>query len=76
MKSFINSTLCLVMFLLVAPVLFAQDTLKYHSFPLGMTLSEILAATDQKPADVRILHQNPVLLQELRWWPLSLAPLP
>jgi hypothetical protein len=40
MKSFINSTLCLVMFLLVAPVLFAQDTLKYHSFSLGMTLSE------------------------------------
>jgi hypothetical protein len=73
MKSFIKSTLCLVMFLLVAPALFAQDTLKYHSFSLGMTLSEILTETDQKPADVRILHQSPVLLQDLRWWPLSLS---
>jgi hypothetical protein len=73
MKTIRNSILCLAALILIAPLLGAQDLSKYRGISLGMKLPAVLKQTDQKPADVRSIHQAPALLQELTWWPPMIA---
>ncbi len=68
MPTFRSSTLCLVAMLLVAPLLRAQDLSKYRSFSFGMSPADVLKQTDMKIADVKTLHSQPALIQELTWW--------
>jgi hypothetical protein len=63
------SILCFVVLLLAAPLLRAQDLSKYRHFTLGMSLTRVLERTDQKMADVKVIHGRPALVQELNWWP-------
>ncbi|HEY6261177.1 MAG TPA: hypothetical protein VIW47_06265, partial [Nitrospiraceae bacterium] len=42
---------------------------KYRHFTLGMNLTRVLERTDQKMADVKLIHGRPALIQELTWWP-------
>jgi len=72
MKTLRSSILCLVVLLLTAPLLRAQDLSKYRHFSIGMNLSRVLERTDQKMADVKVIHGHPALIQELTWWPLNL----
>jgi hypothetical protein len=58
--------------LLAAPLLRAQDLSKYRNFTIGMNLSRALEHTDQKIADVKVIHGRPALIQELTWWPPNL----
>jgi hypothetical protein len=37
-----------------------------------MSLSRVLERTDQKMADVKMIHGRPPLIQELTWWPPNL----
>jgi len=60
---------CFVVLLLAAPLLRAQDLSKYRHFTLGMSLTRVLERTDQKMADVKVIHGRPALVQELNWWP-------
>jgi hypothetical protein len=69
MKTFRGSILCLVILLLVAPLLRAQDLSKYRHFTLGMNLTNLLERTEQKLTDVKTIHGRPALIQELTWWP-------
>jgi hypothetical protein len=69
MKTMRSSILCLAVLLLLAPLLRAQDLSKYRHFTLGMSLTTVLERTDQKMADVRMIHGRPALIQELTWWP-------
>ena len=69
MKMLRSSTLCLVVFLLVAPLVRAQDLSKYRHFTLGMNLTKVLERTEQKLTDVKVIHSRPALIQELTWWP-------
>lgn len=69
MKTMRSSILCFVVLLLAAPLLRAQDLSKYRHFTLGMSLTRVLERTDQKMADVRVIHGRPALIQELTWWP-------
>jgi len=71
MKTMRISILCFVVLLLTAPLLRAQDLSKYRSFSIGTSLATVLQHTDQKPADVKVTHSRPLLLQELNWWPPS-----
>src|SRR5713101_4240225 len=59
----------LVVLVLVAPLLRAQDLSKYRHFTLGMSLTKLLERTDQKMTDVKMIHGRPALIQELTWWP-------
>jgi hypothetical protein len=68
MQTFRSSALCLVAILLVAPLLRAQDLFKYRSFSFGMSPADVLKQTDMKIADVKTLHSQPALIQELTWW--------
>jgi hypothetical protein len=72
MKTMRSSILCLAVLLLLAPLLRAQDLSKYRHFSLGMSLTRVLERTDQKMADVKVIHSRPALIQELTWWPPNL----
>lgn len=69
MKTRHSSILCIVVLLLTAPSLRAQDFSKYRHFTLGMSLTTLLERTDQKMTDVKMIHGRPALIQELTWWP-------
>jgi hypothetical protein len=69
MKTLRGSILCLVILLLLAPLLRAQDLSKYRHFTLGMNLTNLLERTEQKLTDVKTIHGRPALIQELTWWP-------
>src|SRR6266481_6156598 len=69
MKTIRCSILCFVALLLFAPLLRGQDLSKYRHFTLGMSLTRVLERTDQKMADVKVIHGRPALIQELTWWP-------
>ncbi len=69
MKTMRSSILCFVVLLLTAPLLRAQDLSKYRHFTLGMSLTRVLERTDQKMADVKVIHGRPALIQEVTWWP-------
>src|SRR5437762_6880349 len=71
-KTIRSSILCLVVLLLWAPLLRAQDLSKYRHFTLGMSLTKVLERTGQKTADVKLIHGRPALVQEVTWWPPSL----
>ncbi len=60
---------CLIALLLAAPMLQAQDFSKYRNFSLGMGLPAVLKYTSQKMADVKVIHAQPALIQEVTWWP-------
>ncbi len=72
MKTMRSSILCFVVLLLTAPLLRAQDLSKYRHFTLGMSLTRVLERTDQKMADVKVIHGRPALVQEVNWWPPNL----
>src|SRR6266478_34711 len=69
MKTMRCSILCFVVLLLTAPLLRGQDLSKYRHFTFGMSLTRVLERTDQKMADVKVIHGRPALIQELSWWP-------
>src|SRR5712664_4260799 len=69
MKTMRSSILCFVVLLLTAPFLRGQDLSKYRHFTFGMSLTRVLERTDQKMADVKVIHGRPALIQELTWWP-------
>jgi hypothetical protein len=72
MKPIRISIFCLAVLLLVAPMLRAQDFSKYRHFTIGMSLTRVVERTDQKIADVKVIHERPALIQELTWWPPKL----
>src|ERR1700736_3476846 len=63
---------CLGVLLLGTPMLWAQELANYRNFSLGTNLAAVLKHTDQKLADVKLIHERPALIQELTWWPPSL----
>jgi hypothetical protein len=71
MKTIRVSILCFVALLLAAPFLRGQDLSKYRHFTLGMSLTRVLARTDQKMADVKAIYRHPAL-QEVTWRPPNL----
>jgi len=69
MKIMRTAITSLVLLLLSVPLLHAQDLSKYRNFSLGMSLADLSRQIDAKPADVRVLHQQPARIEELNWWP-------
>ena len=76
MKTIHSTVLCFFALLLTAPLLCGQDLSKYRHFTIGMSLARLLERTEQKMADVNVMHSRPALIQELTWWPSSLPGTP
>jgi hypothetical protein len=71
MKALRSFIFCLGALLLMAPMPRAQDLSKYHGFSLGTSLANVLKLSDEKLADVKTIHAQPMLIQEIAWWPSS-----
>ena len=71
MKRIRISSVCLLVVLLTVPMLYGQTQVlsKYRDFSLGTSLPVVLRHTGQKPADVKLIHARPALIQQLTWWP-------
>ena len=55
--------------LLSASLLSAGDLSKYREFQFGGDVSSVLKRVGMKASDVKIVHQRPAVIQELRWQP-------
>jgi len=68
MKTIRGLALCLIVMLFMPLLLHAQDLSKYRGFSFGMSPAAVLKQTDMKMADVKTLHSQPALIQQLTWW--------
>jgi hypothetical protein len=71
LKIFYKSTAALALILLSTSMVAAQDLSKYRQFSLGSTLAGISKQVDTRLNEVSVIHQSPVLIQELTWWPVA-----
>ena len=69
MRTLLASFLTIVAILLSVPRLHAQDLSTYRNFSFGMTVADLSKQIDQSPATAAVLHERPVLIQELTFWP-------
>jgi hypothetical protein len=63
--------LCLAVALLSVPVICAQDLSRYRNFPLGASLVTISKQVDAPTGAIKVIHENPAVIQELTWWPIE-----
>jgi hypothetical protein len=59
-----------VAFIVSAQSSAAQDTSRYREYVLGSSLASIIAATGADAGDVRVVHERPARIEELRWRPI------
>src|SRR6202521_3103463 len=59
----------LAIILLSAPVMHAQDLSKYRSFSFGMSMASVSKLVDRQPAEPKVIHQRPGLIEESTWYP-------
>jgi hypothetical protein len=69
MKTISRLTIALVMILLCASWIHAQDLSKYRNFSFGMSAASVSKLTEEKPVAVTVIHQQSALIQELAWYP-------
>ena len=69
MKIFNRGILAAIMILISASVIHAQDLSKYRNFSLGSSVASVSKQVDRQPAEAQTIHQQPVLIQELTWYP-------
>jgi hypothetical protein len=53
----------------LTPLLCAADLSSYRDFQLGMNLSAVEKKAEMAPADVKIIHQRPAVIEDLHWLP-------
>jgi hypothetical protein len=52
--------------LLAAQLLLAQDSSQYRQFRLGGTLESVATVGGLAPAEAKLIHQRPAVIQKLR----------
>ncbi len=52
---------------LTSAVVLAEDLSKYGRFQLGTELATVAKQTGVSPAQIKVIHRRPVLIQELEW---------
>ncbi len=62
-------TILLACAALAPPLACAQDLSTYRGFQLGMSLPAAAQKANLKPADAKVIHQRPAVIQELEWRP-------
>lgn len=56
--------------LIVASIpLAAQDLSRYRDFTLGSTIAAVAKINGARPDEIKVLHQRPAVIQEMRWRP-------
>jgi hypothetical protein len=70
MKIIHKLVISLALILFSTSAVSAQDLSKYRTFSLGTHLAELAKQVEVTPDDIAVIHQSPVLIQELTWWPV------
>jgi hypothetical protein len=65
-RSLLYSSLVVTLF---AGPLCAQDFSQYRSFSFGMSVAAVEAQLAPQKLKTKQIHESPVLIQELTWWP-------
>ena len=55
--------------LAATPSIITPDLSKYREFQFGMNLSAVAKQAEIEPSEARVLHQRPMVIQELQWRP-------
>jgi hypothetical protein len=63
--------LALLLALVGSAQVFAEPQGQYREFQLGASTASVSALTGTRSADVKLVHERPALMQELRWSPSS-----
>ena len=71
MKLVHKSTITLALILFSTSMIGAQDLSKYRNLSLGTSVAGISKQVDATPNQFTVIHQSPVLIQELTWWPVA-----
>ncbi len=56
-----------VLFPLLVPTLWAADLSNYRGFKFGSTVAAVSKSAGLSPTDVKLVHQQPALIQEMEW---------
>ena len=65
----LSASVCAVFVVGVAHLPSAQDLSRYRDIAFGSSVSTVIAITATNPAEVKLVHQRPALVQELSWRP-------
>jgi hypothetical protein len=71
MKIICKVAISLALALLMIPLLSAQDLARYRKFVLGTPLAALAKQIGQDPHQATLIHQNPAVIQELKYWPVE-----
>jgi hypothetical protein len=71
-KTFFKSILAV--FLVIPAAAWAEDLSTYRSFQLGTDLPTVAKQAGVDPAQARVVHRRPALIQELAWRPQFTGP--
>jgi hypothetical protein len=55
--------------LCLSTTLAAQDLSRYRDFVLGSSVASVAKASGVRPDEIRVIHQRPAMIQEVRWRP-------
>jgi hypothetical protein len=66
-------TIAIAGVVLSAPWLHAEDLSSYRGFQFGMDLATVARQAGANPAEARVIHQRPAVIQELEWQPGSVS---
>jgi hypothetical protein len=69
MKMISRGAIALIMVMFSAPLIYGQDLSKYRDFSFGASLASVSKQVDRQPIEVKVIHQQPTLIQELTWYP-------
>jgi len=71
MKMIRKLAISLALVLLMTPLISAQDLSRYRKFALGTSLAALSKQIGQDPHQATVIHQNPAVIQELKYWPVE-----
>ena len=71
MKMIRKLAISLALVLLTTPLVSAQDLSRYRKFALGTSLAALSKQIGQDPHQATVIHQNPAVIQELKYWPVE-----
>jgi hypothetical protein len=69
MKVTQNILISTALTLFCIPALSAQNFSKYREFSLGSSLAVVSKQVDLTPDEIKTVHQAPVLMQDVTYWP-------
>lgn len=74
MKMIRKLAISLALILLMTPLISAQDLSRYRKFALGTSLAALSKQIGQDPHQATVIHQNPAVIQELKYSSYSSVP--